>query len=521
MKTIKLFAASIFVTTTVLGQTLEQARYDLDNENYFKAKNQLRKLLNDGTADKNQVAYYLGNVYLRTDEPDSARIFYSMLGADNKTAFGYLANGRLALLNNDKATAKTLFEKAAIASKMKSSEVLYQIGNAWFKPTTTDINEAISNFEQAFKLDAKNSTNMLELGDAYLENNEGGKAMSKYESAAEVNAKLTLAFIKIGRLNLRARTYDDAIVAYNKAIALEPDNAIAHKELGETYYLSKKYDKAKPEFKRYIELNQDDADAKTKFLTFLFQIKEYEQCATEAASMITTDPKNYVILRALMYSNSELKRYKEGYEFSKKFWENAPEKKVKPLDFKISAQLAAQVGDTVQAIKYFTTALTTDSSNGDLRSDYAKVLFQSKRYAEAVTQYSDKIGKFGGTSLDFYYLGRSHFGAANYAAADTAFTVFVTKNPTSPDGYIWRAKSNSRIDTEMKVGSAKPFYEKFIELGQADAQKNKRNLLEAYNYLGAYYLNVKDDVSAKANLDKALELDPADAIALELKKSLK
>lgn len=27
---------------------------------------------------------------------------------------------------------------------------------------------------------------MLELGDAYLENNEGGKAMSKYESAAEV-----------------------------------------------------------------------------------------------------------------------------------------------------------------------------------------------------------------------------------------------------------------------------------------------------------------------------------------------
>jgi Tfp pilus assembly protein PilF len=73
----------------------------------------------------------------------------------------------------------------------------------------------------------------------------------------------------------------------------------------------------------------------------------------------------------------------------------------------------------------------------------------------------------------------------------------------------------------MKAGSAKPFYEKFIELGQADAQKNKRNLLEAYNYLGAYYLNAKDDVSAKANLDKALELDPADAIALELKKSLK
>jgi Tfp pilus assembly protein PilF len=73
----------------------------------------------------------------------------------------------------------------------------------------------------------------------------------------------------------------------------------------------------------------------------------------------------------------------------------------------------------------------------------------------------------------------------------------------------------------MKAGSAFPFYQKFIELAQADATKNKRNLVEAYGYMGAYYMNAKDNAQAKQNLDKALELDPNDELAKELLKGLK
>lgn len=521
MKRTFLQFAMIGAVLSAGAQTLEEARKDIDNENFFRAKNSLRKLLADPAVDHNQAAYYLGNAYLKTDDPDSAKIFYAMLGENNKTAYGSLALGRIALINKKNADAKGLLDKAAITSKMKNSEILYQIGDAWFKPTTTDLKEAIYYFEEAYKLDLKNSTNMLALGDAYLENNEGGKAMSKYESAAEVNTKLTMAFVKIGRLNVRARTYDDAIVAYKKALALEPDNALAHKELGEAYYLSKKYDLAKPEFKRYIELNKDDADAKTRFISFLFQSKEYEQVATEAAQMLQDDPNNYILLRSLSFSNFELKRYKDGYEFAKRFWANSNGKKVKPIDYVYSARLAALNGDTVQAINYFKTALETEKDNADLSAEYAKTLWQSKRYTDAIVQYNAKIAQFGGGALDYYYLGRSYFSAGNYVAADSTFATFVTKQPTSPDGYVWRAKCNSRIDPEMKAGSAFPFYQKFIELAQADVTKNKRNLVEAYGYMGAYYMNAKDNTQAKQNFEKALELDPNDELAKELLKGLK
>ena len=532
MKNLKLFAVLIFLSAQVFGQSaLDNAKNEIEKENYIKAKNILFTALNDGSSDQKEVAYYLGNAFLKNDDADSAKIFYRMVGgAENKTKLGYLAYGRLTLLNGDKATAKQLFEKAAISSRMKDAHILYQIGDALFRPTISDLSAAIGYFEDAYKLDNKNTMNMLELGDAYLENNEGGKAMSKYESAGEVNPKLTLAFIKIGRLNTRARTYDDAINAYMKAIALEPDYAIAHKELAEAYYLGHKYDLAKPEFKKYIDLNKDDADAKTKFLTFLFQIKEYEQCATEAQTMLNDDPTNFLILRALFYSNYELKRYKEGMEISQRFWVAAPKSKVKPFDYVETAKLATKTNDTTTALKYFTIALSVDSNNADLLSDYGMLMFNTKRYSDAVATYTKKVTRFAANTsfYDFYYLGRSNYSiglsfksrkddatakdsaAYYFLAADTAFAQLLPKYATTPDVWQWRAKANNNLDPEMKTASAKPYYEQYIKIAEGldPAKVNKNFLVEAYQYLGAYFIEKNDKGVARGWLEKALKLDP-------------
>src|SRR5579871_1572132 len=103
----KIFQAIILLTLTapLLAQTLDDARNDIDNENYFKAKSILWKLMGDA-ANKSEVAYYLGNAYLKSDDADSARIFYKMVySPDSRTAIGYVANGRLALLAKNQAEA--------------------------------------------------------------------------------------------------------------------------------------------------------------------------------------------------------------------------------------------------------------------------------------------------------------------------------------------------------------------------------------------------------------------------------
>ncbi|HEY0261582.1 MAG TPA: tetratricopeptide repeat protein, partial [Chitinophagales bacterium] len=342
------------------------------------------------------------------------------------------------------------------------------------------------------------------------------------ETAIEMNPKLTLAYIKKGNLAVNGRMWEDAIPAYKQAVSLDPNNGLAHQKLGEAYYLSKKYDLAKVELQKYSELVPEDIDAKAKIVSFLFQLKEYEQAANASMDILNSDSTNILALRGLMYSEFELKRYQDGNTVAQKFWQNAAQSKVKPMDYVYSARLAAQVGDTARAFSYFTPAIAADSNNADLYSEYAKTLYTAKRYQEAANQYAAKNAKFGNlTSLDYYYWGRANFSAKNYVLADSAFAQFADKNPTSPDGWLWQAKSLVQQDPELKEGAAYPFYQKYIEIAQVDPTKNKANLLEAYQYSGLYnFYKANDKAASKASLDKALELDPSNADIKELVKSL-
>ncbi len=102
--------------------------------------------------------------------------------------------------------------------------------------------------------------------------------------------------------------------------------------------------------------------------------------------------------------------------------------------------------------------------------------------------------------------------------ADTSFAEFIIRNPTSPDGYYWRAITNLKIG-KLEDFRALPYYQKYIEVAGVDPQKYKNNLVEAYTYLGVANFE-KNKALAKENFNKALELDPTNADAMELLKQI-
>ena len=75
----------------------------------------------------------------------------------------------------------------------------------------------------------------------------------------------------------------------------------------------------------------------------------------------------------------------------------------------------------------------------------------------------------------------------------------------------------------MKGTAAKTNYEQYIKLATAAADQTrfKNGLLDAYDYLGAYSLNAKDNDAAKGYFGKALELDPNDEFAKDALKGIK
>lgn len=86
---------------------------------------------------------------------------------------------------------------------------------------------------------------------------------------------------------------------------------------------------------------------------------------------------------------------------------------------------------------------------------------------------------------------------------------------------LFRARVNDLKEKDRNniQGYAKPFYENFIELNLAKTTpldaRTKSNMVEAYDYLGAYYeFKEKDETKAADNYSKALAIDPTNAQAL-------
>ncbi len=532
MKNVILVAFTLFIAARISGQTLQDAQREMDNESYFKAKHVLFKLLNDGTSNKSEISYYLGNAYLKSDDADSATMFYKMVNdPDSKYALNYVAKGRISLLQKNKVDAKLNFDKALQYSKFKNANIYFEIGDAYFRPNIIDLAEAIKNLEAALGLDNKNTSVMLELGDAYLENSAsdptmGGKAMTQYQNARGVNKNLSIAWIKEGRLDVRGQIYDQAIDAFNKALGIDQNYPIVHKELGEAYYLTKNYDKMISEFQKYIDLSPGDTKARVGLLEMLFRNKAYDRVVDEANKGLKNDPSNMDYLRFLIYANYELKRYKDGADAANSIFA-LPNFKPKPRDYIYAARLAAATGDTTRAMNYFKVALANDSSNCDLIGEYAKVLYLAKHYDESIKEYLVKkqvcTDKYG--AIDMYYVGRAYLILDDSLDADSTFADFINKSPTTPDGYYWRARTNLKIG-KLEDFYSFPYYQKYIEivepLAAANPAKYKSNMIEAYDYIGLYYADKgKDKAKAKEYLQKALELDPNDENTLEFMKQLK
>jgi tetratricopeptide (TPR) repeat protein len=347
----------------------------------------------------------------------------------------------------------------------------------------------------------------------------GGKAMNKYEAASNLNKSLVMAWIKIGRLAVNGHIWDQAIDAFNKALQIDKNTPLIHKELGTVYYYTKQFDKMIQEFKTYIDLSPGDVQARTSLLQMYFSGKDYDKVADEATKGLSKDPNNVDFLRFLIYSDYELKRYKDGYDAMKRLFA-LPNIKTKPRDIIYAVRLAGQVSDTTLAMSLFPQAIANDSANCDLLGEYAKFLYTAKHYDETVRQDSIKKARCGTlSSLELYYLGRAYLLMDDSIKADTTFGEFISRNPTSPDGYYWRAR------TDLKLGKIEdcvslPYYEKYIEIAGSNVDKYKNNLIEAYQYGAACYAE-KDKAKAKEYLNKVLELDPDNEFAKDLMKQLK
>jgi lipopolysaccharide biosynthesis regulator YciM len=554
MNKLKILSFALLTTAGMVhAQDLEQAKKTIDAEQYEKAKGMLKSIV-QAKPSNGRAAFLLGNIYLKQNIADSAKIYFQkgITGSDGGK-LNYAGLGQIELDNNNTSAAQSNFDQALKDVKKKDTEEYIAVARAYIEADKPDYKKAIEILGKAKLANPADAQVQLALGDAYYGDKNQNEAYAAYRNAFQADNTLIRAKMQLGVLLKGAKAYTEAVKSFNDVIATNPNYGPVYRELAETYYYwgnnePKKYNEyikqALTYYEKYMTLTDYSLTSRMRHADFLILAKDYKALEEEANKMKQIDKVNPRILRYLGYSAYENGNIDVAVKSLQDFIANpsnkiiardylylglAKLKKANNLETKTvdATMFSAGVADIKKSVEMEIT-MTNDLS------EVGKKFYEQKLFKEAAAIYEIAVTNPNSKNflLDNFYLGNSIYydntrkdvvkpDPIALQKADAAFGKVIEASPTTQDAYIFRARTQRLLENEEMIIK---YYEEYLkvvtEKGQEELDKNKTKVIESYNNIGASYANT-DKAKAKEYFNKTLALDPANTYATESLKSLK
>lgn len=546
---------SVF-STAAFAQDLEQAKKAIDAEQYDKAKKILKGLVKSNP-DNGKNFFYLGDVYLRESEADSASIVFNKgLATKDKGTLNFIGLGQIDLDGKKTAAAQANFDKAASGIKKKDVDELLLIARAYTNSENPDYKKAIEIAKKALLIDDKNAQAYLVLGNAYFGDKDSNEAYSAYRNAYDFDNSLLSAKMKLASITKNAKAFTEAVKSFNEIVAINPNYGPVYRELAETYYFwgasePAKYDeyikKALGYYEKYMSLTDYSVASRMRHADFLILAKDYKALEAEANEMKKLDKVNPRILRYLGYAAYENGNYAESSKAITEFFAKVDPKRIIARDYLylgLTKMAEAKKADGTYDEKIFSEgvvelnkAVDKDPVIANELNAIGQKMFKEKLYKNAARLFEVAIKnpKSKNYLYDNFYLGYALYfdydektsPKEQLIKADAAFSKVIEVSPTTQDAHLFKARVNEQIGTPEAKLVALASYEQYVKIldEKGDAEKakpnNKKGLIEALTFVGAHYANSSDKAKAVENLQKLLTIDPANEYASKTLKALK
>lgn len=550
MNTVKIFSIALLATAGVMkAQDVEQAKKAIDAEQYEKAKKMLKANTTDGKA-----AFLLGNIYLKQNLEDSAKIaFQRGSSAGNNAKFSSIGLGQIDLDNGNAAAAKAKFDMVTKDVRKKDTEEYIYVAKAYMESEKPNYKAAIEVLNKAKAANPNAAEVQLALGDAHYGDKNQNEAYAAYRNAYTLDSSLIRAKMQLGVLLKGAKAYNEAIKAYDEVIRINPNYGPVYRELAETYYLwgnnePKSYNeniaKALKYYEQYMTLTDYSLTSRMRHADFLILAKDYKALEAEAEQMKKLDKVNPRILRYLGYAAYENGNTDAAITALNDFTTKGANKLIARdylyLGLARLKKAAGTDGKTVDAalmnmgVADIKKAVEMEPALANDLNEVGKKYFTQKMYNVAGTVFGIAITNPNSKSYleDNVYYGLSVYtdnrgkeaaamDKAALANADVAMDNVLTANPNYQEAYLYKGRINNVLDKDDVMSVS---YQKYIDMvvakGDEEVQKNKKKLTESYNAIAVYHANNNDKVKAKEYFGKTLALDPTDSYAIETMKKL-
>ena len=415
----------------------------------------------------------------------------------------------------------------------KNPEALAGLGRAFLD--AKDQASALKYAEMAVKAGKNNAAGYLLKGDIAAMNDDGGEAAMWYQTATQLDPKNPTGYIKYARVYQKV----DAAGAeemLRKLTSIDPSYPV-DAEIAHMYYANNKCSKALENYQR-VALDKMDDSKLTEFALSAYFLGKSQESLVPAEFGAKRHPRSAGLNRLAFYDNTDLKNFDKALEYADALFNRSDSAKFTQRDYLYYGHALKGAGQYEQAIEMFKKTYEMDETQNDVLKLISDSYLEKENadHDQAVTylkQYIEKSGDVKAshfTSMAKIYrdLAESATTDAEKEAAlmkaDKVYADMAAAMPTNEDFATYqRAHLMHQINSDVKVGKAKPFYEKYAQMMEAKTDRDSAEnttLAEAYNYLAVYYLQNDKMAQAKDYARKLQAIQPENDTArqiLELK----
>lgn len=366
----------------------------------------------------------------------------------------------LSKIYNDSNLPDQAVSELEQAVKLDPNDYLYayQLGRAYFMVKKYE--EARRMFESVTgKLNPRFEPAWYDLGITYLALKNQNSALASFRKAAEIKPDYVNAHIRIGRILKDKNDYAGAVKSFNTALSFEADNVSAHRYLGETYASWGKLADAETSFKRALAIERD-------------AVTSYN-------------------LAKVQYDQA---KYADALPNASKATELAPSTSLYHYQLGLCAE---KLGDVDRAITAYAKAAELDSKSVDARVNLGKIYLDSGFTDKALTLL-DAAYKINPKSLEANNnLGKAYGEKGMYDKSVFHYELALAQAPR--DTTIMRNLASAYVQ-KGELAKARDTYQSLVKLDP--------KAWDAMHELGKVYVALGDTAAAKKILTDLLAQKP-------------
>ena len=491
--------------------------------------------------DKAVAYYYLGNIALHKGDLAQAEKYFDLgIQTNPEYAFNYIGKGAIVLkkgvgVKDAEKQAKEFFKQAEKIDK-KDAKVKVDIARVYYDIDSVLYKKELNDYlKDARKKNEKEASIYIFEGDMYADQKDYGKSAGRYDMAILFDNNRPVAYVKYA--NTYFHIAPDMAISRLKEIAdRQPNSLLAQRELAEKYYENNQWTKAAEQYKNVIDNPNHFASDDERYVVLLYFGKNYQESLSRAQAQLQKTPTSFLMKRMVFLNQAALEQYAEAEKSAIDFFGSASaDNLLSSNDYTTYGDVLKKLGKEEEALGEYEKAVEINPDKVELLKDL------SSAYSTAATATTDSvkaanyhlksaelykkfIDKGDYSTNDLFVLAGRYQNVIATALNDTLKSKAFEKANKVIDEVLERVPDDYRIaqrkarialtyeGNDRSKGLAVAPYNQMMEIlnndTTIDESKKKEAFMEAYMYIAAHYLAIKDSATAKSYYLKYLELDP-------------